>query len=404
MTQSSLSAAEIKAALSLAAVFLLRMLPLFMVMPILTIGESSYRDATPELLGLALGINGLTQACLQIPLGILSDRFGRKPVIAVGLLMFMAGSILAAVSSSVFGLIAGRALQGAGAVSSASIALAADLSSEESRTKVMAIIGGSIGISFPIAFIIGPLLFGQIGLNGLFYISAVCAVLAIIVLLFIVPKPESIQTINKHGLKEFIKIIKNPVLIRLDISIFASHLILMANFVVIPIVLRDLINIPTSDHSSIYITVFVLSLLITVPLILTGDRGKRSSQYFVFSIFLLLLSQIGLYFIEPSKWLIIALLVLYFGAFNYLESYLPSEISKRVDPGQKGSALGVYSASQFIGIFCGGALGGMLYQTFAMNGVYLLNLCLAIVWLVVVLLMPATNQSSAKNELEQESA
>ena len=402
MNQSSLSAAEFKAALSLALVFLLRMLPLFMVLPILAIGDSSYAHATPELLGLALGINGLTQACLQIPFGMLSDRYGRKPVIAVGLLMFMAGSLVAAISGSVYGLILGRALQGAGAVSAASIALAADLSSEEARTKVMALIGASIGISFPLAFIIGPILFSSMGLNGLFYISAVSAVLAILVLWFLVPTPVIQKENTTPTLNTFLGLLKNTTLIRLNISILISHLILMANFVAIPITLRDVLAIPASDHSNIYIIVFLCSLLITVPMIMFGDKYKLAGKFFIGSIVLLFLSQLGLYSIAPNKINLILLMIVYFGAFNFLESYLPSEISKRAHPQQKGSALGIYSASQFIGIFSGGALGGWLYQYQGMQGVFIVNLSLAAIWLLLVLILPKLNTGIDQNTLEEE--
>ena len=239
-----MSATELKAVLSLASVFFLRMLPLFMILPVLSLAENSYTHTTPQLLGLALGIYGLTQAGLQIPFGALSDRWGRKPIIILGLLIFGAGSFIAAIADSVYGLIIGRALQGAGAVAAAIMALTADLTSEESRTKAMACIGISIGAAFSIAFILGPILYSYIGIKGIFYLSACLSVLAIITLLVVVPNSKGqTQNTNPPNLQEIKSVFVNPSLLKLDISIFSSHLILMANFVIIPITLRDSMQI-----------------------------------------------------------------------------------------------------------------------------------------------------------------
>ena len=402
MATTSMSAAEFRAAITLALVFFLRMLPLFMVLPVLAMAGSTYSRATPELVGLALGINGLTQACLQIPFGMLSDRFGRKSVITVGLLMFIAGSLLAAAADSVFGLIAGRALQGAGAVSAASMALAADLSREQTRTKVMALIGISIGIAFPVAFIVGPLLFSHIGLNGLFYISAVCGLLAITLLLVVVPTPTEIKVSSRIRWQDVLQLVKTPYLLKMDISIFVSHLILMANFVVIPIAFRDYAEVATSSHWKIYLTVLLISLCITVPLIIFGERLNKVRSFFISGIVLLILSQSGMYFFDPTLMSLTAFLVLFFGGFNYLEALLPSEVSKNVEPGKKGTALGIFSASQFIGIFCGGAAGGFLFQHGGMHGVYLFSVAVTVTWLVLILLIPDNRVSWKKNRLEEE--
>ncbi|MEQ8427312.1 MAG: MFS transporter [Gammaproteobacteria bacterium] len=402
MNTKSMSAAELRAAITLSMVFFLRMLPLFMVLPVLAMAGDNYSSATPELLGLALGINGLTQACLQIPFGMLSDRYGRKLIISIGLGMFVAGSLLAGFSDSVYGLIAGRALQGAGAVSAASMALAADLSREDTRTRMMALIGISIGLAFPIAFIIGPLLFSSIGLNGLFFIGAVCGVVAISLLLFVVPTPQALTARTRLRWSDVTRLVKTPYLLKLDISIFVTHLLLMANFVVIPIAFRDVAGVATNEHWKMYLLVLGASLLITVPLILLGERLKKVSVFFVSSIIMLILSQAGFYLFAPTVMSLVLLLILFFGAFNYLEALLPSEISKKIEPGLKGTALGIYSASQFIGIFCGGAAGGLLYKYGGMNGVHLFSLGLTVAWLLLVLALPNTGALASKNRLEEE--
>ncbi len=385
MNSTSISAAEIKAAISLAAVFFLRMLPLFMVLPVLAIAENDYQGTTPQLLGLALGVYGLTQATLQIPFGMLSDKFGRKPIIATGLIIFILGSLLAAMSESIYGLILGRALQGAGAVAAAIMALAADLSSEEHRTKVMAVIGISIGLSFSFAFVLGPLLFSQIGIRGLFYLGVGLALLAILTLFLFVPTAEKQQKqdsspINVQNLKS---VLANRQLLKLDISIFTTHLILMANFVVIPVTLRDFLQIPPTSHWQIYLGVIFASLFIMIPFISFGDRNNKSALFHNISILLIILSQAGLAFVNSSLSLIVINLILFFGAFNYLEALLPSEVSKTTEAHTKGTALGVYSSSQFIGIFIGGLIGGLMQQKFGIVGVHASCLFVAVIWLLI---------------------
>ncbi len=401
MKSTSLSASERKAALALALVFFLRMLPLFMVLPVLAMADNDYTNATPQLLGLALGINGLTQACLQIPFGMLSDRFGRKLVIVSGLMMFMLGSFIAASGESILGLILGRALQGAGAVSAASMALAADLSRAETRTKVMALIGISIGLAFPIAFIIGPLLYHQIGMHGLFYLSCGFGAMAIALLLFVVPHPEKSGSKTVIRLADVIQIIKTPYLLKLDLSIFVSHMILMANFVVIPIAFRDVAGLDTSLHWQVYLVILIVSLFITVPLIMLGDKLNKIALFFTSSIGLILLSQLGLFLFHQQLIQIGLFMVLFFGAFNYLEALLPSEVSKSVSPDMKGTALGIFSASQFIGIFCGGLLGGLLHQRGGIDSAHLFSLIATILWLTLMLAIP-NDRVSVKNGLDEE--
>ena len=402
MNSVSMSAAELKAALSLASVFFLRMLPLFMILPVLSLSENTYMYATPQLLGLALGIYGLTQASLQIPFGMLSDRWGRKPIIVLGLIIFGIGSLIAATADSVNGLLIGRALQGAGAVAAALMALAADLTRKECRTKAMAYIGISIGAAFSIAFILGPILYAYIGIKGLFYLSACLSILAIITLLTIVPSPtKKVRNVNPPNLRDIKSVLVNTSLIKLDISIFSSHLILMANFVAIPITLRDTMQLPTISHWQVYLTAIFVSLFIMVPFIMFGERLKKENLFLILSILLIMLSQVGLALFGLSLNFIIIFLILFFGAFNYLEALLPSKVSKTTQKNTKGTALGVYSTSQFIGIFIGGLAGGFFYQQFGLISVHLFCLFITFLWLLLMLFF-SKNENLGKNELEEE--
>ena len=402
MNSVSMSAAELKAALSLASVFFLRMLPLFMILPVLSLSENTYMYATPQLLGLALGIYGLTQAGLQIPFGMLSDRWGRKPIIVLGLIIFGIGSLIAATADSVHGLLVGRALQGAGAVAAALMALAADLTRKEFRTKAMACIGISIGAAFSIAFILGPILYAYIGIKGLFYLSACLSILAIITLLTIVPSPtKKVRNVNPPNLRDIKSVLVNTSLVKLDVSIFSSHLILMANFVAIPITLRDSMQLPTISHWQVYLTAIFISLFIMVPFIMFGERLKKENLFLILSILLIMLSQIGLALFGLSLNFIIIFLILFFGAFNYLEALLPSKVSKTTQKNTKGTALGVYSTSQFIGIFIGGLAGGFFYQQFGLISVHLFCLFITFLWLLLMLFF-SKNENLGKNELEEE--
>mgnify|MGYP002833440852 FL=1 len=397
-----MSATELKAALSLALVFFLRMLPLFIILPILSLTESTYMHATPQLLGLALGIYGLTQAILQIPFGMLSDRWGRKPIIVLGLIIFGIGSLIAAMADSIYGLLIGRALQGAGAVAAAIMALAADLTEEESRTKIMAFIGISIGAAFSIAFILGPILYEYIGIDGIFFLSTCFSIIAIIVLLTMVPNPaKKNERANKLSSINVKRVIFNPSLIKLNISIFSSHLILMANFVVIPITLKEAIQIEPAIHWQVYLTAIFLSLFIMVPFMVFGERLNKEKLFLRFSIILIMLSQIGLALFELSFNLVVLFLILFFGAFNYLEALLPSMVSKTTHQKTKGTALGVYSTSQFIGIFMGGLIGGFFFQHFGLASVHVICLFMTFFWICLIVVL-SKMESLSKNELEEE--
>lgn len=342
-----------------------------MVLPVLVFAEEAYSGSSTQLLGLALGIYGLTQACLQIPFGMMSDRWGRKPVITLGLIIFIIGSLLAATSESIYGLIIGRALQGAGAVAAAIMALAADLTSNEHRTKAMALIGMTIGLAFSIAFVLGPLLFNYIQINGLFYLSCCLAILAIATLWLVVPDAKQNNNESVINLNSLKSVLINPKLIKLNISIFTTHLILMANFVVIPIELVDMANLSSALHWQVYLAVIFASLFIMVPFIILSDRLDKENFFFAMSILLIFVSQMGFYLLNLDLRIIIILMILFFGAFNFLEALLPSKVSKVSNIDTKGTALGIYSSSQFIGIFIGGLAGGFLQEKFDISSVHL---------------------------------
>lgn len=402
MNAKALSATERRVALSLSFVFFLRMLGLFILLPVLALAGGAYHDATPQLLGLALGVYGLTQAGLQIPFGMLSDRYGRKPIITAGLAIFIAGSLLAALADSVYGLILGRALQGAGAVAAAIIALAGDLTSEQARTRVMALIGVSIGLAFCIAFVLGPLLYAAVGLAGLFYLGAALGGLAILILLLAVPAPAIAPsgggTKPRAGRWRDLKaLFKQRGLLRLNYSIFTSHLILMANFVVLPVALRDHAGLPAAAHWRLYLAVLFLSLFIMAPFIMLSERRHKTGLFFILGIALILLAQAGLLFFHSGYLIIAAWLTLFFGAFNYLEAFLPSEVSRLAAADKKGAALGLYSTAQFIGIFIGGLAGGLLHQRLGIGAVHLFCLLMALFWLLLIAL-PMGQSAAGKDK------
>ena len=403
MNVKALSATERRVALSLSFVFFLRMLGLFILLPVLALAGGAYHDATPQLLGLALGVYGLTQAGLQIPFGMLSDRYGRKPIITAGLAIFIAGSLLAALADSVYGLILGRALQGAGAVAAAIIALAADLTSEQARTRVMALIGVSIGLAFCIAFVLGPLLYAAVGLAGLFYLGAALGGLAILILLLTVPAPamrssgSAIKPRAGGRWRDLKALFKQRDLLRLNYSIFTSHLILMANFVVVPVALRDHAGLPAAAHWRLYLAVLFLSLFIMAPFIMLSERRHKTGLFFILGIALILLAQAGLLFFHSGYLIIAAWLTLFFGAFNYLEAFLPSEVSRLAAADKKGAALGLYSTAQFIGIFIGGLAGGLLHQRLGIGAVHLFCLLMGLFWLLLIAL-PMGQSAAGKDK------
>jgi predicted MFS family arabinose efflux permease len=380
---AGMSRAELRSAASLAGIYSLRMLGLFMILPVFALYAHELRGATPALTGLAIGIYGMTQALLQIPYGLISDRIGRKPVIVFGLLVFAAGSVLAAEADSIYLVLAGRALQGAGAIAAAVMAFTADLVREEHRVKAMAIIGMSIGASFAVAMVLGPLLNGWIGVPGIFWLTALLALGAVLVVMFLVPTPlvTRVHRDAEAVPAQFASVLRDPQLLRLDVGIFSLHLILTASFVVLPLALRDLAGLPSERHWEIYLPVLLLSLPAAIPFILQAEKHRRMKQVFIGSIVVIALAELGLYEFHRHLWSIALLLLVFYAAFNLLEAILPSLIAKTAPPDSKGTAMGFYSSSQFLGAFVGGAAGGWLHGRYGMGAVFLMCAGVALVWL-----------------------
>ncbi len=383
-----MSRQERRAVISLASIFSLRLFGLFMLLPVLAIYAADFSDGTPAMIGMALGAYGATQALLQIPFGLLSDRLGRKPIIIAGLLIFAVGSVIAALADSVAGVIIGRAIQGAGAISSAVLALTADLTREEQRTKSMAVIGMSIGFVFLLSLIVSPPLQHLIGVDGLFWMTAILALAAILVLLFAVPTPHT--TILHRDVQpvsgQILQVLRDRSLLRLDVGIFILHLLLTALFVVLPELLQQKSGLSVEEHWKFYLPVLLLSVIGMLPFVLLGSVQKKVTLAYRLAIALLF---IALVFISASiqgqmMWLLLAL-VFYFSAFNALESMLPSLVSRVAPAAAKGTAIGVYNSAQFLGVFFGGVIGGMVSGRYGVEWMLLCCAMLALIWLILAL-------------------
>jgi len=370
---TEMTAEERRGAASLASIFGLRMMGLFLILPVFSTYAHGLEGAleNPALVGIALGAYGLTQALLQIPFGMMSDRFGRKPVIAAGMLLFAAGSAIAAMATSIEGVLLGRIIQGSGAVAAAVIALAADLTRDEHRTKAMAMIGITIGVSFAISMVLGPLLNAWIGVSGIFWLTAVLALGSILVLYFIVPDPKqsSHHSDSEVTVGMFGQILRHQSLLRLDAGVLILHAALTALFVVLPLVLADkrLNLLAMSDQWMLYLPVMLLSFVLMIPLIIVAEAKRKMKQVFVLSIAMLITACVMLAVGHVSiVWIGVALLV-FFTGFNTLEASLPSLVAKYAPAGAKGTAIGVFNTSQFFGAFVGGVLGGFMYHPAVQN-------------------------------------
>jgi MFS family permease len=395
--EGGMSRGEFRAALSLSSVYALRMLGLFMILPVFALYAGDLEGVTPTLTGLAIGIYGLTQALLQIPAGLLSDRIGRKPVIIGGLLIFALGSVVAALADSMLVVILGRALQGAGAIAAAIMALAADLTREQHRIKAMAVIGMSIGLSFALALVLGPILNDWVGVPGIFAITALLALGGILVVGFVVPRPV---VSRPHRVAEAIpaqfgRVLRQTQLLRLDFGILMLHAILTASFVVLPLILRDQAGVAASAHWKIYLPVLVCSVLAMLPLIIMAERKGRVRPVFLSAIALLIAAELGLFFLPVTLYSVVFMMFVFFTAFNLLEAMLPSLISRIAPADCRGTAMGFYSSSQFFGAFLGGALGGVLHQYAGTHAVFLCSAIGAALWLLLALSMSRPEKLSS---------
>lgn len=377
----SFTQSERRASIGLAGVFSLRMFGLFVILPVVAL----YADTLPggesaTLIGLAIGIYGLTQAIFQIPLGRLSDFWGRKRTIYLGLCIFIMGSLVAACADSLLMLCIGRGIQGAGAVSSAVIALNADLTRDEVRTKSMAIIGITIGFTFLLSIVLGPVLDGFVGLSGIFLITALLTCVSIAVVYFYVPDPEPIGKRGEDSPVKLQVILSNRDLLRLDLGIFSLHGILMAMFVSLPFILAGLEGGLITWQ--FYLAVMVSSIFIMLPLMMLSEKFGHRKAVFLFSIMMIILAELLLGVFDFGQVGLGLALVIFFGAFNLLEASLPSWVSRVADPKSKGTALGVYSTSQYLGTFIGGVAGGWTYQHYSSQGVFIFSAVWALVWLL----------------------
>ncbi|MCM8620257.1 MAG: MFS transporter [Candidatus Accumulibacter sp.] len=381
-----MSSQEKHTGISLAAVFALRMLGLFLILPVFSIYAKELPSGNDmALVGIALGAYGLTQACLQIAFGAASDRFGRKPVIVFGLLLFVAGSFVAAAANDIYGIIAGRVLQGAGAISAAVTALAADLTREQHLTKVMAMIGSSIGLVFAISMVGAPLLYVLVGMPGIFVLTGILALLAVVVVLRVVPTAPKVP--RQPVWQSFVEVLTNRQLLRLNFGVFALHMMLTAMWVLLPVKLISTGGLPVAEHWKVYLPALLVSFIIMVPAIILAERFARMKLIFNAAIVLLLAVQMGFGLLAGGLYGLAFWLMLFFVAFNILEATQPSLISRIAPPHAKGAALGVYNTTQSVGLFLGGLIGGILAKYAGAGAVWGAGAVLSFVWLLLGLTM-----------------
>ena len=381
---------EKRTALSLAAVYAVRMLGLFMILPVFSLYAKNMPEATPFLIGLAIGIYGLSQAILQIPLGLLSDKIGRKPVIVGGLFIFAIGSVIAALANDLEGIIIGRAIQGSGAIAAATMALAADLTRENHRAKVMAIIGMTIGISFGVAMIVGPIISEWAGLSGIFWVTTALALIGILLILFVVPQPPKLHSHRDAGIiKGYLApALKDPTLIRMNIGVFILHMIMTANFTVLPLIFKENLGFDQIDQWQIYLPVLVLSFILSVPLIILSEKYQKIKPLFIFSVVSLVIAQIFMGLMNDATLPLLASFLLFFIGFNFLEAVQPSLVAKYSNVNTKGTAMGVFSTAQFMGIFVGGVVGGTALTLWGIQGVMYFGAVMAFIWLLIAIGLP----------------
>ena len=374
----------------IAALFSFRMLGLFMLIPVFTVEATQLTYATPSLIGIALGSYGLSQGMLQIPFGMLSDRFGRKNIITLGLFLFGCGSLMGALSHSIYGMIFARIVQGAGAIGSVLIALLADLTPDEQRTRSMAVIGVTIGLSFSLAMVLSPAITHYFGLSGIFYLTTCFALLGLLLLHGVVPTPtKEIFHLDSEAQPAFFRqVLLNRHLQRLNIGIFCQHFILTSTFFSVPMLLQKQLQLGhLSQQWQFYLPLMLFAFLAMVPFIILAEKKQQMKCIFILSIALSSVAQLLLVFTYQSWIGICTLMFLYFMSFNILEATLPSLVSKQASSDCKGTAMGIYSTCQFLGIFAGGAIAGLLYQFHGTKSLFMLNAAIGFLWFGTALFM-----------------
>ncbi|CAC9455150.1 Inner membrane transport protein YajR [uncultured Gammaproteobacteria bacterium] len=373
-------------ALKISSIMATRLFGLFMIFPVFSVYAAQYENTTPYLIGLAIGVYGLTQALLQIPFGYLSDQFGRKPLLIVGLIFFFIGSVVAANSTDIIYVVVGRALQGSGAISAVLMAFLADFVSEGQRSKANAFVGMQIGLAFMLSLLIGPMITVNLGISGLFWVIAGLSVVALAIVITLPHvKPYAQYTLSISNIRQ----VFTAKLLKLDFSIFTLHLILTCTFIVMPLLLvkNNIVAPDLKDNWSVYLPVILLSFMGMLPIIILAEKFHKHKPMIVTVIMIMIISQILFYQIPLTYTTLLILLTLFFIAFNAMEAMLPSLIAKIATSDKRGLAMGLYSTSQFLGAFVGGVFGGWIYNIFDLNSVFLFTTLMALIWLGVMLTM-----------------
>ena len=380
-----MGATERLIAFKVSLIMSVRMLGLFMLFPVMSVYASGYENSTPFLIGMAIGIYGLTQAFFQIPFGYLSDRFGRKPLLIAGLLIFFLGSIIAANTENIIFVVIGRAFQGGGAISAVLMAFLADSVSEDNRAKANAFVGFQIGVAFMLSLIIGPIITSKIGLSGLFWSIGLLSIVAMLIVFSLKQsKPINYYRLSVGAFKETL----SRELVTLDFSVFSLHLILASGFIVMPLLIMKNQIISMADNWQLYLPAVLFSFIGMVPLIIISEKFKKTKYILLLSILLLIISQIVFFISDLNFSAFLITLTIFFVAFNSIEAILPSLLSKTASPSKRGLAMGIFSTSQFLGTFIGGAIGGLIYDIYDLNSVFLFTIFVAIIWWFMVLFSP----------------
>ena len=382
---SKLTSLELRSALTLACVISLRLFGLFLIMPVFSLYAKTMPGSTGFMIGLALGVYGIGQVLLQIPLGLLSDRIGRKPAITLGLLLFALGGLIAAMSHTLTGIAIGRAVQGMGAVAGAGIALAADLTAEESRGKVMGIIGVSIGLAFLLALILGPPLEAIAGLPGLFAATSILALASLALLWLIVPTPERARAPAAAGFGQVLAMLRDSRMLVLNGSVFFLHALLTASFVGLPLLLANTLHLPVNRHWELYLPVMTVAAFVMGATMHHMREIAQSLRIVMVCVVAIGLALLGFALSGSHIAAFGVAAAVFFSAFNLLEAALPSLVSRLAPAHLRGAAMGAYSTSQFVGAFVGGTFGGIVLGRLGPHGVFVCAAALTLLWLPLVM-------------------